>query len=219
MKVYFSCSLTGGRADEAMYGAIVDWLLAAGHVVLTADLARPGVLSREQAMAAGEVYARDMAWVEEAEVLIAEVSTPSHGVGYEIAFALMWGKPTLCLYRQDARVSKMILGNSRPSLTLAAYADERAALAAVERFMQAAEERKRDGPVNDRAVRVSLRALVFAVAALPLVDAADGFLLLDAADLTLGDEPALVAQLAQQAAAHHLLLKALEELLLRLVGP
>jgi 2'-deoxynucleoside 5'-phosphate N-hydrolase len=141
MKVYFSCSLTGGRGDEAMYGAIVDWLLTAGHEVLTAHLARPGVLDA----GAREVYARDMAWVEAAEVLIAEVSTPSHGVGYEIAFALMWGKPALCLYREGARVSKMILGNSQPSLTLAAYADERAGLEAVGRFMAGAGEKKRPG--------------------------------------------------------------------------
>ena len=138
MKVYFSCSLTGGRADEAMYGAIVDWLVGAGHEVLTAHLARPGVLVDEQGMASEAVYARDMAWVDEAEVLIAEVSTPSHGVGYEIAFALMQRKPTLCLYRQDARVSKMILGNSEPTLALAAYADERAGLEAVAQFMERA---------------------------------------------------------------------------------
>src|SRR5262249_1657992 len=60
--------------------------------------------------------------------------------------------------------------------------------------------------------------LVFAVAALALVDAADGLLLLDAANFALRDKPALVAELAQQAAAHDLLLEALEELLLRFVG-
>jgi nucleoside 2-deoxyribosyltransferase len=145
MKVYFSCSLTGGRGDEAMYGAIVDWLLAEGHEVLTAHLARPGVLEAEQTMGAREVYARDMAWVEAAEALIAEVSTPSHGVGYEIAFALMQRKPTLCLYQEGVRVSKMILGNSQPSLTLAAYADERAGLESVERFMAGAGGKKRPG--------------------------------------------------------------------------
>jgi hypothetical protein len=145
LKVYFSCSLTGGRADEAMYGVIVDWLLAQGHNVPTAHLSRPGVLVDEQMMTPEAVYARDMAWVEEAEVLIAEVSTPSHGVGYEIAFALMWKKPTLCLYREGARVSKMILGNSEPALRLAAYADERAALEAVGRFMEEAGKNKRPG--------------------------------------------------------------------------
>src|SRR5262245_4974292 len=58
---------------------------------------------------------------------------------------------------------------------------------------------------------------VFAVAALPFVDAADGLLLLNAANFTLRHEPALIAQLAQQPAAHHLLLETLEKLLLRFV--
>ena len=100
MKIYFSCSLTGGRADEKIYGAIVDYLLAQGHNVLTAHLARPEVMLEERVISPREVYERDIAWVKEAEVLIAEVSTPSHGVGYEIAFALNLGKPVLCLYQQ-----------------------------------------------------------------------------------------------------------------------
>jgi nucleoside 2-deoxyribosyltransferase len=46
------------------------------------------------------VYQRDIAWVEACDVMIAEVSTPSHGVGYEIAYAIGLGRPVLCLYRQ-----------------------------------------------------------------------------------------------------------------------
>ena len=85
MKIYFSCSLTGGRADEKIYGAIVADLLAQGHAVLTAHLARPEVMAEEQVVSPQEVYERDVRWLREADVLIAEVSTPSHGVGYEIA--------------------------------------------------------------------------------------------------------------------------------------
>ena len=39
-KIYFSCSITGGRVDELIYTAIVDDLLASGYEVLTAHLAR-----------------------------------------------------------------------------------------------------------------------------------------------------------------------------------
>ena len=88
MKIYFSCSLTGGRTDEAVYGAIVDHLQALGHEVLTAHLARAGVVEEERTADARMVYDRDMNWVRQADRLIAEVSTPSHGVGYEIARAL-----------------------------------------------------------------------------------------------------------------------------------
>ena len=138
MKVYFSCSLTGGRNDEAMYGALVDHVQAAGHEVLTAHLARPEVMRAERVVDPGEVYHRDIAWIEECRVLVAEVSTPSHGVGYEIAYALERGKPVLCLYRRDARVSKMITGNDSRTLRVVAYASADEALALVDKFLAGA---------------------------------------------------------------------------------
>jgi nucleoside 2-deoxyribosyltransferase len=88
-----------------------------------------------------EVYTRDVAWLREADALVAEVSTPSHGVGYEIALALTLGKPVLCLYRQGARVSKMITGNTEPALSVAAYADEAQAIQLMHAFLQAGPAR------------------------------------------------------------------------------
>ena len=136
MKIYFSCSLTGGRADEVIYAAIVDDLLAHGHDVLTAHLARPEVMTLEQIVSAREVYERDVRWIKEADALIAEVSTPSHGVGYEIALALTLKKPVLCLSRQNARVSKMITGNTEPTLRVAAYDEDSAALRVIQKFLE-----------------------------------------------------------------------------------
>lgn len=137
MNIYFSCSLTGGRADQPIYAAIVDALLAQGHTVPTAALAHPGIMTEEAAIEPGVVYARDVAWVREADALIAEVSTPSHGVGYEIALALILDKPVLCLHRQAVNVSKMITGNTEPGMTVQAYADQTEALAAAARFVAA----------------------------------------------------------------------------------
>ncbi len=135
MKVYFSCSLTGGRSDALIYAAIVDDLLARGHDVLTAHLARPDVMDLEDGLEAGEIYRRDVQWIKEADVLIAEVSTPSHGVGYEIALALAEHKPVLCLHRQGVRVSKMITGIDEPTFALGVYSDETGALDVVRRFL------------------------------------------------------------------------------------
>ena len=72
--------------------------------------------SRRGAFPPEEVYERDTSWIEACDALIAEVSTPSHGVGYEIGYALSKGKPVLCCYRRGRRVSKMISGN--PDLNL-----------------------------------------------------------------------------------------------------
>ncbi|MGD8813397.1 MAG: nucleoside 2-deoxyribosyltransferase [Anaerolineales bacterium] len=135
MNLYFSCSLTGGRDDEPIYGTIVDHLLAAGHQVPTASLARPDIMGEERIIDPRIVYQRDMEWIQASDGLIAEVSTPSHGVGYEIAFALGLNKPVLCCYRYGVVVSKMITGNSSPNLRVQAYRDSEQALTLVDEFL------------------------------------------------------------------------------------
>jgi nucleoside 2-deoxyribosyltransferase len=135
MKIYFSCSLTGGRRDEAAYRLIVDQLQAMGHMVLTAHLAHPQVMQEERTVDPAEVYRRDVDWIEECQALVAEVSTPSHGVGYEIALALQRGKPVLCLYREGVPVSKMITGNDSAGLELRAYRQEAAIPAVLQDYL------------------------------------------------------------------------------------
>ena len=122
MKIYFACSITGGRQDEAAYSQLVQALLAAGHEVPTAAIAGAGFRSLEGHHDAADVYTRDVAWIEESDALIAEVSTPSHGVGYEISYALERSKPVLCLYRSGVAVSKMLTGNTMPGIQIKAYA-------------------------------------------------------------------------------------------------
>lgn len=136
MNIYFSCSLTGGRKDEAIYGKIVAHLLSHGHEVPTAHLADPNVMDLEQIVEPAEIYARDTDWIRGCNAVIAEVSTPSHGVGYEVAYALGLGKPVLCCYRQGARVSKMITGNDSPGLSTHAYRAADDALAAIDSFLK-----------------------------------------------------------------------------------
>ncbi|MBW8010170.1 MAG: deoxyribonucleoside 5'-monophosphate N-glycosidase [Chloroflexi bacterium] len=123
MKIYFACSITGGRDDEAVYQAIVDALLEDGHEVPTAHIAKPEVISLEHVVEPEEVFTRDVDWINNSNALIAEVSTPSHGVGYEIAYALSISKPVLCCYKKGAKVSKMITGNTHAQLTVRAYTD------------------------------------------------------------------------------------------------
>ena len=121
MNIYFACSITGGRQDELVYQKLVDILEKNGHRVPTALLASPDVMPLEGVISPEEVYERDIRWISECDFLLAEVSTPSHGVGYEIGYALGLGKRVLCLYRKGRKVSKMILGNPHPQLTIHAY--------------------------------------------------------------------------------------------------
>jgi len=135
LNIYFSCSLTGGRGDQAVYERLVDFLLESGHVVPTAHLARSDVMNLERVVVPEDIYRRDIAWIEACEAVVAEVSTPSHGVGYEIAVALGLRKPVLCCYQQNVVVSKMITGNHSDGLKVEAYVDADHAVAIVEKFL------------------------------------------------------------------------------------
>ena len=121
MNIYFACSITGGRAYEAIYQSITHALRERGVEVPTAHLAEAGVVDEEKRVEPRSVYERDVAWMRSADALIAEVSVPSHGVGYEIGYALELGKPVLCLHEQGRAVSKMITGNPHPNLTVLVY--------------------------------------------------------------------------------------------------
>jgi nucleoside 2-deoxyribosyltransferase len=135
MNIYFSCSITGGRHDQAIYQHIVEYLVAKGHVIPTAHLSRADILDEEMMIDPQEVYNRDMKWVQECSALVAEVSTPSHGVGYEIALALFLDKPVFCCFRDGVKVSKMLTGNTCPNLKVFSYSNEELLLAALGQFL------------------------------------------------------------------------------------
>jgi len=113
MKIYFAGSIRGGRNDKQLYADIINTLSPYG-VVLTEHV------GDQKLTAFGEygptdqyIYNRDMNWLKEADVVVAEVSTPSLGVGYELAKAEEWGKKILCLYRETRgkRLSAMVAGS------------------------------------------------------------------------------------------------------------
>ncbi len=135
MNIYFACSITGGREFESVYQSITRALLEDRHEVPTAHLAESGVLALEAVIDPLEVYTRDVTWIRSSDVLIAEVSVPSHGVGYEIGFALELGKPVLALYQQGRKVSKMITGNPDPNLKVMPYESPEQAVELIRRTL------------------------------------------------------------------------------------
>jgi len=141
VNLYFACSITGGREFEHVYQALTEALLADGHEIPTAHLADSGVLELEQRVSPEGVYARDVAWIAASDAVIAEVSVPSHGVGYEIGYALQAGKRVLCLAQRERKVSKMITGNRDRRLEFQTYADGREAVRLARAFVQSIQAR------------------------------------------------------------------------------
>ena len=135
MNIYFACSITGGREFESAYQQIVAALEKEGHIIPTSHLVQSDVMDNERSITPQEVYERDTKWIEQCDALIAEVSVPSHGVGYEIGYALNIGKPVLCIHHQERRVSKMITGNADSGLSVKSYASLEEAIAQVFLFL------------------------------------------------------------------------------------
>jgi nucleoside 2-deoxyribosyltransferase len=120
--IYFSGAISGGRADVASYQTIVAALEAEGHRVLAGAVAAEHVGAAGETLLPSDIYARDLAWIDESDLVVAEVSMPSLGVGYEIAYATRIRRiPAIALYRAafTKRCSAMIAGD--PGVTLLEY--------------------------------------------------------------------------------------------------
>lgn len=115
MNIYFAASIRGGRDDQEVYKEIIELLREFG-TVLTEHFGNNEITSvGGTGKDVEHIYAQDMAWIKQAEVIVAEVTQPSLGVGYEIGRAEDMGKPILCLYREqsDRTLSAMIRGNTK----------------------------------------------------------------------------------------------------------
>ncbi|MCK4764125.1 MAG: nucleoside 2-deoxyribosyltransferase [Candidatus Aminicenantes bacterium] len=123
-KIYFGGSIAGGRQYLEVYQRIVAYLKESGHRVLTEHVVQPDVLELEKAFTPRWIYTRDIEWIEECDCLIAEVSNPSLGVGYEISYALRINKPVLCLYRKGIFLTRMLLGNTSEGIVVKEYEND-----------------------------------------------------------------------------------------------
>ena len=110
--VYFAGSIRGGRADADLYKRIIQYIQRE-HVVLTehvGDLSLSKTEGREDRDAA--IYEQDTAWLRESDLVIAECTTPSLGVGYELAYAEAHGIPAHIFYNKSrTNLSAMLTGN------------------------------------------------------------------------------------------------------------
>jgi nucleoside 2-deoxyribosyltransferase len=68
------------------------------------------------------VFRHDIGCVKNCDLLLAEVSYPSTGLGFEIATGLNLGKKVLAVAQKDAKVTRMILGIQDPNFKIIRYA-------------------------------------------------------------------------------------------------
>ena len=86
-------------------------------------------------MTDGAIWAQDMAWLRESDAVIAECSTPSLGVGYELAMAQTLGKPVHIFFdRRRGYLSAMLTGD--PYYRIHPYESEAELFAALDAALQ-----------------------------------------------------------------------------------
>lgn len=124
MKIYFGFTVAGDRSTLDAARSIVQWLEALGHEVLTRHLVSEGARAADRLLGPQAVYARDMTWLRQCDLFLAEASGSSFGVGFEAGYLL--GATTtkvILIYKSDAkeRISYLITGNSHPNCTLVPY--------------------------------------------------------------------------------------------------
>ena len=135
MKIYFAGAIRGGRSDQTLYARLIDHLSRFGQVLTEhvglADVTGAG----EEDMTDQRIFMRDMDWLRSADVIVAEVTTPSLGVGYELGRAEALGKPVLCLFRPGTGISlsAMLAGNA--AFECAEYTEWDELRAHVDRFL------------------------------------------------------------------------------------
>lgn len=122
-KIYFAGSIRGGRDDVELYMGIIKHLQNYGQV-LTEHLGDKSLSSKGENLSDRIIHDRDMAWLDESNVIVAEVTQVSSGVGYEIGRIVernLWvpkneKKDILCLNRPrpqpDRKLSGMLGGSN-----------------------------------------------------------------------------------------------------------
>lgn len=122
-KIYFAGSIRGGREDAQLYKEAIEHINKTDQV-LTEQV---GDLSRsilEQARDKDQlIYEQDTGWLRQCDLVIAECTHPSLGVGYEMAYAEKYNKPVYIFYRkEETQLSAMLKGD--PYFHIDSYQDK-----------------------------------------------------------------------------------------------
>lgn len=124
MKIFFAGSIRGGRQLIPTYQCIIRFLKSRNFTVISEHVAAEGLEKVEARMTEQEIYEKDANWIEESDRVVAEITVPSIGVGYEICHAVKHKKPVLCVHQEGTKASAMVLGNSTGYVTARSYSNK-----------------------------------------------------------------------------------------------
>lgn len=122
MKIYFSGSIYGGRQKLETYKKLVNELKKYGEV-LDPEVADDNVLIDEEKQCDKDIFENLEKQINKADLIFAELTVTSLGVGYEIGYADKSNKKIIGIYDSTVipKISTMLRGNKR--LKIIPYTD------------------------------------------------------------------------------------------------
>ena len=122
MKIYFSGSIYGGRQKLDSYQTLMKELKKHGEV-LNEEVADPKVIEKEEGVADETIFRNLENKLIISDLIFAELTIPSLGVGYELGFADKLNKKIIGIYDKNItpKISTMIRGNKR--IKIISYSD------------------------------------------------------------------------------------------------
>ena len=127
MRIYLACTVRGDRSGVLAGRAICERLEHHGHEVQTKHLLADDVETAEAQLTEGDVFRRDLDWLAQCDVLVAEASGSSYGVGFEVGYVLGRAHASrqrvVLLYDRGRRhaISRLITGNCDPNCATFGY--------------------------------------------------------------------------------------------------
>ena len=112
MKIYFAGAIRAGRKKVYDYAKMVEQFEKCGGEVLTKHVADSNLSVTGENMSPKEIYERDIKWLKECDIIFADITVASLGVGYELAYAESLGKTIYAVYEKNVNVSGFLRGNS-----------------------------------------------------------------------------------------------------------
>lgn len=126
MKIYFTASVSHAKPEiRELYNKIVSILEHLGHTVIASHMQNKDaeVISHQTDKEAASVQNKMSKWRKQAALLVVEASTPSFGVGQEIAEALADNRQVLALYLAGKKPN-ILTHQGRDLLYLVEYTPE-----------------------------------------------------------------------------------------------
>lgn len=142
MTIYLAFTVRGHRGALEAARALSELLQQKGHHVLTTHLLADDADVDEGTLTEQQVYDRDIRWLESADLLIAEASGSSYGVGFEVGYVLgrsaQTGQRVLLVFDEARRpvISRMVPGMNHSACAVRAYRDPAELLDLVEAYLQ-----------------------------------------------------------------------------------